>query len=397
MATTAQVEANRRNAQRSTLPKTDEWKGRVRRNALKHGMTARTVMPDLPLEFPKRRQRTREWASDVPPRNAIERDLLDQAAGLMDALERGERIETQMLGALQHTQIRELGRKLLYIAGPEEVKVIRMPHWAEDPGLLVSQLEESTEGCRWLLERWEEYRNLLGRRTKWEEPELLRFIRLQGKNVVESIYDPALNSIFLAWDVLVPKYAKLEWHYFQEVKPRTDPAFNHRLVWREIAERPVDPDAAWAVLYGVVNQHVGRLQELLARNEASASAEDTDWAARAGLDGSPAFERHRRCQSARHRELLRTLEALRKMRNADFGMRNGKVGMPDDECQMANDGCQIPANFPRGRRPVRRARPMANRLGRVASSQRPVQTRQRATSRGGDSPTPPFGRAWFSR
>src|SRR5208337_109965 len=278
----------------------------------------------------------------------IERDMVRQAARQSLAIERGELIETQMLGASRRTQVRELGRRLLYIAGPEEVKVSRMPHWADDPGLLVSQLEESAEGCRWLLERWAEYRNLLDHKSKWEETELLRFIRLQGKNVVESVYDPALNSIFLAWDVLVQKFAKQEWHCFQEVKPRTDPAFNHRLLWREIAARPSDPDAAWAVLYAVVSQHVGRLEELLARNEASEAAEDPDWAARAGLDCSPAFERHRRYQSAKTRELLRTLDTLRKMRNAEFGMRNGKAGMveggcrmADGKCQMADDECQM--------------------------------------------------------
>src|SRR5208337_3510664 len=48
VATAAQIEANRRNAQRSTGPKTDEGKARVRRNALKHGMAALTIMPVLP-------------------------------------------------------------------------------------------------------------------------------------------------------------------------------------------------------------------------------------------------------------------------------------------------------------------------------------------------------------
>jgi len=129
--------------------------------------------------------------------------------------------------------------------------------------------------------------------------------------------------------------------FFQEVKPRTDPAFNHRLLWREIAPRPSDPAEAWAVLSAVVDQHVGRLKELLARNEASEAAEDPDWADRAALDCSPAFERHRRYQSARHRELLRTLEALRKMRNAECGMRNAECGMrkrrmANAKWQMAN-------------------------------------------------------------
>jgi hypothetical protein len=155
--------------------------------------------------------------------------------------------------------------------------------------------------------------------------------------------------------VLVPKFAKQEWHDFQQVKPQTDPAFNHRLVWREIADRPSNPAAAWAVLYGVVEQHVGRLQELLVRNEAGEAAEDADWAACAGLDSSPALERLRRCQSARHRELMRTLDALRKMRKEGFGrgspecgMRNAECGIgneeeekADDECRMADDGCQM--------------------------------------------------------
>jgi len=340
MATAAQIEANRRNAQSSTWPKTDEGKSRVRRNAITHGMTARTIMPVLTQEDPKRLQeRTQEWVSDVQPQNAIERDLVRQAARLSLAIERGEWIETQMLGARRRTQVRELGRRLLYIAGPEEVKVSRMPLWADDPGLLVSELEESAEGCRWLLERWAEYRNLLDRKSNWNTPVLLRFIRLQGKNVVESVYDPALNSIFLAWDVLVQKYAKEGWHLFQEVKPRTDPAFNHRLVWCEIAPRPSDPAEAWAVLYAVVDRHVGRLKELLARNEASEAAEDPDWADRAALDCSPAFERHRRYQSAKTRELLRTLDTLRKLRNADFGKGNGEKA--DGKCQMADDKCQM--------------------------------------------------------
>jgi hypothetical protein len=40
MATKAQIEANRRNAQRSTGPRTDEAKARVRQNALRHGLCA---------------------------------------------------------------------------------------------------------------------------------------------------------------------------------------------------------------------------------------------------------------------------------------------------------------------------------------------------------------------
>src|SRR5208337_29836 len=128
---------------------------------------------------------------------------------------------------------------------------------------------------------------------------------------------------------------------FREERPTTDPAYNHRLHWSEIAPRPSDPAEAWAVLSAIVNQHVGRLKELLARNEAIEAAEDPDWADRAALDCSPAFERHRRYQSAKTRELLRTLDTLRRMRKAEFGIRNREEEMADGKCQMADGKCQM--------------------------------------------------------
>jgi len=73
------------------------------------------------------------------------------------------------------------------------------------------------------------------------------------------------------------------------------------------------------VLSGIVNQQVGRLQVLLAANEAREAAGDTDWAPRAGLDCSAAFQRLRRAQSARHRELMKTIAELRKMGKEGFG------------------------------------------------------------------------------
>jgi hypothetical protein len=341
----------------------------------------------LAQENPKRLDdRTQEWIDDVQPRNAIERDLTAQAARLTLDIERAERIgmphlahrvliaarlRTRKLSARRRKQVHELGRRLLYVAGPEEVKVDKQALGDDAPGLPVGELEESAEGCRWLLERWAEYRNLLDHRSKWEEPVLIRFIRLQGKRLVESVFDPVLNSIFLAWDVLVPNYAKVEWESFQEEKPITDPAYNHRLQWREIAARPSNAAEARAVLSAIVAEHVGRLEELLAQNQAIEAIEDPTWADRAALDCSPAFERHRRYQSAKTRELLRTLETLRKMRNSECGMGDGEGEMADGKSQMAD-----------GKMPKGRWRRMEGRWRRTEGRWRRTEGRwRRANSR----------------
>ncbi len=93
------------------------------------------------------------------------------------------------------------------------------------------------------------------------------------------------------------------------------------------------------MLYGIVEEHVERLVELQAANEASEAEADPDWADRAAYDGSPAFERHRRYQSAKTRELHRTLDTLRRMRNTEFGTGNEEEELAEGECPMANGEC----------------------------------------------------------
>ena len=76
----AKVEANRRNAQKSKGPITDDGKARSRYNALKHGMTAKTVLlpGDDHQEFAGG---LRYLQDDLQARNSLEAVVIERLAG----------------------------------------------------------------------------------------------------------------------------------------------------------------------------------------------------------------------------------------------------------------------------------------------------------------------------
>jgi hypothetical protein len=93
MATDKQLNANRINARKSCGPKTEEGKGIVRLNALKHGLCAEVidVIPgEKEAEFAAH---VDAWVNDFTPRNAYERHLIRNAARLSWKLDRASRHE----------------------------------------------------------------------------------------------------------------------------------------------------------------------------------------------------------------------------------------------------------------------------------------------------------------
>ena len=162
MATAAQIEANRLNAQRSTGPKTDEGKARVRRNAVKHGMTARTIMPVLPQEDPKELEaRTQQAITAMKPRNPLELDLVCRAVRLSGELDRAERVGTahpsppfggrcQALasgGGSAHDLTPPVGRGAVGRGAWGERTVFSEPQGSEVVGIEKRQNEAKSIGC----------------------------------------------------------------------------------------------------------------------------------------------------------------------------------------------------------------------------------------------------------
>jgi len=92
-----QIEANRRNALRSHGPTTQAGKDRSRSNAIRHGLTAETVIPAVE-DIDDYRAFEAAVIVDYDPRTAVERELLLRLASLLWRLRRATSIETALLG-----------------------------------------------------------------------------------------------------------------------------------------------------------------------------------------------------------------------------------------------------------------------------------------------------------
>ena len=96
MTSLRQIESNRRNALRSTGPKTESGKQRSSKNAIRHGLTAETVIE--PLEDPEDyRAFEQAVTADYDAETEVERELVLRLASLLWRLRRTTLIETGLL------------------------------------------------------------------------------------------------------------------------------------------------------------------------------------------------------------------------------------------------------------------------------------------------------------
>jgi hypothetical protein len=97
MTSFRQIEANRRNAQKSTGPITQEGKLQSRRNAVRHGLTAETVIGALE-DAEDYKAFEAAIIADCDAQSAVERELVLRMASLLWRLRRATTIETGLFG-----------------------------------------------------------------------------------------------------------------------------------------------------------------------------------------------------------------------------------------------------------------------------------------------------------
>jgi hypothetical protein len=99
MATNAQIQANRRNAKKSTGPRTQKGKATASKNSIKHGLLAHQtiISSENQADFSKERERI---LSDLVPESPMESMLAERVVILSWRLKRIDHIQNQTIDAL---------------------------------------------------------------------------------------------------------------------------------------------------------------------------------------------------------------------------------------------------------------------------------------------------------
>ncbi len=198
----ARLLANRKNALRSTGPKTEAGKERSRRNGLKHGMAGSgVVLPEG--DRSEVELRGEALAAELAPRSTLGAILVGQMATLSVRMERGARQEEASVA----TRVRRSGEA--FDRGLEDGADRLIASLADDPRRVVEELRRSAEGVDRLVLAWGDLRALLasGPWPNWNSTHHARTARLAGLAPDE----PRASS----WLAL----SKATWGNFEGLKP----------------------------------------------------------------------------------------------------------------------------------------------------------------------------------
>jgi hypothetical protein len=141
----ARLAANRRNAQRSTGPKTEEGKQKSRANALKHGLCASVVVAE---DAKLVQRRASDWFDALKPQNEFQSWLVDEIAIISLRIDRCERMERRArdVKAMKAELCWEDDRRL------DAVRLGGLLSKRSDE--VVEELRRTPQGCEWLITRW---------------------------------------------------------------------------------------------------------------------------------------------------------------------------------------------------------------------------------------------------
>lgn len=174
MATERQIDANRRNATKSTGPKTAEGKARSSLNAITHGFTSATIEGEIRRSRAFRTRRD-EWATELRPRGSFGRFALNRAVAASFRIE-GLEVE------LDKRVDSEVSRaKLDWDETRRAEATDELARLARRPMVGLATLRSTLQGAQVLIEAWERLAEGLDDGSpEWTEDEHAEALDLLG-------------------------------------------------------------------------------------------------------------------------------------------------------------------------------------------------------------------------
>jgi hypothetical protein len=339
----AKLQANRRNAQKSTGPRTDEGKQKSSLNALEHGCRAMTLV--LPEEDPQVLEaRHAAWSARFLPRDEPEAYYLQDAVVSSWMLDRARRAQTARLttNILDYAEERdkaiakevaELGRRLFKDRiGPlafypssrlgRSFAFDRKPSTSfgadgEDPDPpedLVLDLQSTLLGCEWMLGEWARLKAILDKGQAWLSSDKLKAVRLLGKQPFDALDAQDAAMVFMASFVLDPDAATWDWEIGIELAQEDLMRFRSNAAIRELDSlKPADARRAREALLSIIERATEPL-ELKVEVHRERARIDADLAAdRLAFDDTAGGERLRRYELASSRAMSRSLDKVLRL------------------------------------------------------------------------------------
>jgi hypothetical protein len=344
MATAAQIEANRRNSQKSTGPRTEEGKSKSRMSALDHGCRANVLV--LPTEeFGQYENELQGWRRSLQPRNPAEEFLVQRLVGLGILRNRIDRAHTARLR-------KRIALGLFEEADSEQEKVIALtqrlfpdaclpgafqkpaaeskpgrqahdrkrgemsPIDPDDPELLIIRLQRTLTGCRWLLEQWEALRALVEEGKPWLGPDRLKAVRLLGRRPTDAHDWTDVAQVYMATHVLAGTSGSPFQEILDELPIEQACGYAKFLKMRGYDTcLPEDCVAAKQMLLDIIDRAVEPLEQKadhlaeIAEHLAPYAADRLSW------DDTPEGERLRRYEMRCSSTWFRLFDLLFKVRN----------------------------------------------------------------------------------
>jgi len=141
----ARIDANKKNAKKSTGPRTPEGKDRSRFNALKHGLCASQPLPE---DAELIETRSQEYFRALLPQNAFQAWMSNEAALVSVRIDRCERMERRVRDKVS------LRAELTWDDDRKYEAEVLARSLGSQPAETSEALRRTPHGCDWLMNRW---------------------------------------------------------------------------------------------------------------------------------------------------------------------------------------------------------------------------------------------------